>query len=189
MQKFRRFFPQPEELRNSRWLSWAGPMLQHPRLWHFSRRGVALGVALGIFFGVLFPVAQMPLSAAVAVALRANLPGAVASTLVTNPFTFGPIYYGSWRLGKALLNEPVTAQEERTMAEEPLPAATVPEQVQQSWFGTALARVKAVGKPLLLGLLVVATVSAVSAYFLILWLWSLFTLRKRRQRRGAHKGA
>lgn len=182
MQKFRRFLPDSEALRNSRWLRWAGPTLKHPRLWHFSRRGVALGVALGIFFGVMFPVAQMPLSAAVAVVLRANLPGAVASTLVTNPFTFGPIYYGSWRLGKALLNEPVTAQEERTMAEEPVPAPTAQERVQQSWFGNALARVKAVGKPLLLGLLVVATVSAVSAYFLTLWLWSMLTLRKRRRR-------
>jgi uncharacterized protein (DUF2062 family) len=182
MQKFRRYFPKPEELRKSRWLSWAGPTLQHPRLWHFSRRGVALGLALGIFFGLLIPMAQIPVSAAVAVVLRANVPGAVASTLVTNPLTFGPIYYGAWRLGKALLNEPVTAQEERTMAEEPLPAATAQEQVQQSWFGNALARIKAVGKPLLLGLLIFATVGAFCAYFLTLWLWSLFTVRKRRKR-------
>ena len=57
-----------------------GPILQHPRLWHVSRRGIALGVALGLFFGLLLPIAQIPMSAGVAVALRANVPAAVAST-------------------------------------------------------------------------------------------------------------
>jgi uncharacterized protein len=185
MRFFKRYIPHPDELRASRWLRWAGPTLQHPRLWHFTRRGVALGVALGIFFGLLIPLAQIPVSAVVAVVLRANVPGAVASTLVTNPATFGPIYYGAWRLGKALLNEPVTLAEERAMAEDPPPAPTAAEQVQQSWFGTALARVKAVGKPLLLGLSIVATVSSVAAYFLTLWIWSFFTVRKRRRRSEA----
>lgn len=83
-----------------------GPVLQHPRLWHVSRRGIALGVALGMFFGLLLPIAQIPMSAAVAVALRANVPAAVASTFVSNPVTFGPIYYAAWRLGSAVLGEP-----------------------------------------------------------------------------------
>lgn len=182
MQKFRRLFPHPEELRNSRWLRWAGPLLHHPRLWHFSRRGVALGMALGVFFGLLIPLAQIPVSAAVAVMLRANVPGAVASTLVTNPATFGPIYYGAWRLGKTLLGEPATPAEERAMEEEPPPAPTAAEQVTQSWFGNALARIRSVGKPLLLGLSIIATVAGFAVYFLTLWLWSLFTVRKRRRR-------
>nr|WP_249221378.1 DUF2062 domain-containing protein [Cupriavidus sp. KK10] len=50
------------------------------------------GLALEFFFGLLIPLAQIPLSAAAAVALRANVPAAVASPLVTNPMTLGPIY-------------------------------------------------------------------------------------------------
>ncbi|MFJ4290633.1 DUF2062 domain-containing protein [Cupriavidus sp. NPDC089707] len=66
-------------------------------------------MALGFFFGLLIPLAQIPRSAAAAVALRANVPAAVASTLVTNPLTFGPIYYAAWRVGSAILGEPVDA--------------------------------------------------------------------------------
>ena len=69
-----------------------------------------MGVAVGVFFGLLLPVAQIPVSAAVAVLLRANLPMAVASTLVTNPVTFGPVYYGAYRLGKALLGASAPAE-------------------------------------------------------------------------------
>jgi uncharacterized protein (DUF2062 family) len=98
--------PSAEALRANRWLRWLGPALHHPKLWHISRRGLALGMALGVFFGLLIPLAQIPLSAAAAVALRANVPAAVASTLVTNPVTFGPIYYAAWRVGSAMLGEP-----------------------------------------------------------------------------------
>ncbi|TXC67466.1 DUF2062 domain-containing protein [Piscinibacter aquaticus] len=72
-----------------------GPALHHPRLWHLNRRGVALGLALGLFFGLLIPIAQIPLAGGAAVLLRANVPMAVASTLVTNPVTFGPVYYAA----------------------------------------------------------------------------------------------
>ncbi|MDO9012805.1 MAG: DUF2062 domain-containing protein [Gallionella sp.] len=72
----------------------AGPdTARYPRLWRPTRHGVALGVALGIFFGLLVPLAQIPLSVGMAVLLRANVPTAIASTLVSNPVTFGPIYY------------------------------------------------------------------------------------------------
>ncbi len=130
----------------SRWLRWLGPALQHPRLWHMSRRGIALGAAIGVFFGFLIPVAQIPLSAAVAVALRANLPTAVASTLVTNPVTFGPVYYAAWRVGSAVLGEPGDP------AAAP-PAALPPGSTASgSWLARTWAGLRGVGKPLLLGL-------------------------------------
>ena len=77
----------------------AGALLGHPRLWHWSRCSVALGTALGVFFGLLIPLAQIPVTAAVTVALRANLPVAVASTLIS-PVTFAPIHYSGWGKGR-----------------------------------------------------------------------------------------
>ncbi|MDZ4361464.1 MAG: DUF2062 domain-containing protein, partial [Variovorax sp.] len=71
--RIKSWLPTPDSLRSNRWLRWMGPVLADPRLWHFSRKGIALGVALGIFFGLLIPVAQMPASALFAVILRANL--------------------------------------------------------------------------------------------------------------------
>lgn len=106
-QRIKAWLPTQDSLRTNRWLRWMGPIMNHPRLWHFSRKGIAMGVAVGIFFGLLVPVAQMPISAAFAVMLRANLPMAVASTFVTNPVTFGPVYYGGLT-EESVRSEPTT---------------------------------------------------------------------------------
>ena len=167
--------PTRESVRSNRWLRWLGPALHHPRLWHTSRRGLALGVALGVFFGLLVPLAQIPLSAAAAVMLRANLPVAMASTLVTNPATFGPIYYAAWRLGSAVLGEPLP---EGKMPGAGAPPAALPD----SWIGQAVARLKAVGKPLVLGLVLLASVAGVVAYAIVSWAWAMRVLWRRRRR-------
>lgn len=97
--RLRRHLPTPHDLAANRWLRWIGPRLHHPRLWHMSRRGIAAGMSIGVFFAFLIPVAQIPFSAAVAVAMRANVPTAVASTLVTKPVTFPPVYFAAWKVG------------------------------------------------------------------------------------------
>ncbi|MEJ7932098.1 DUF2062 domain-containing protein [Ramlibacter sp. AN1015] len=176
----RRLIPTRESIRHNRWLHWLGPALHHPRLWHLSRRGLAMGVAIGIFFGVLIPIAQIPLSAAAAVVLRANLPGAVASTLVTNPATFGPIYYAAWRLGSALIGEPVTGQAPQEMPEADVEIEAVV--ARESWLGRAIGRLMAIGRPLLLGLTVLAAASGLAAYALISWVWAVRVRMRRRNR-------
>ena len=178
LERLRALLPDSDAVRNYRWLQWMGPSLHHPRLWHMSRRGLALGVALGIFFGLLIPVAQIPVSAAAAVVLRANIPGAVASTLVTNPATFGPIYYAAWRVGSALLGEPEPgAAPALTQA---IPAAASHE--GESWWERALQRVGQVGKPLLLGLTLFAVSLSTLSYLLVSWAWTLRVRHKRRRR-------
>lgn len=103
MERFKRWLPDAAQVRDNRWLRWLGPALYHPALWSLRRRGFARGMSLGIFFGLLIPVAQIPLSACAAVLLRAHVPAAIASTLVTNPVTFGPVYYAAWKLGDFML--------------------------------------------------------------------------------------
>ncbi len=181
-----------------------GPILQHPRLWHVSRRGIALGVALGLFFGLLLPIAQIPMSAAVAVALRANVPAAVASTFVSNPLTFGPIYYAAWRLGSAVLGEggPPPAPEALAAVAEggagvnlipggAGPAAQPAEVEEESWWTQTRRRVLGVGKPLVLGLALIASVTSVLIYFAVSWVWTLRTrmARRRRVKTGRGRGA
>lgn len=85
---WRRLIPGREALLANRWLRWLALWLGHPKLWHWSRRGVALGVALGVFFGLLITLAQIPVTAAATIVLRANLPAVAASTLISNPVTF-----------------------------------------------------------------------------------------------------
>jgi uncharacterized protein len=176
MKGLRRFLPDREAVQRHRWLRWLGPALHHPRLWHVSRRGLALGMALGIFFGLLVPLAQIPLSAAAAVALRANVPAAVASTLVTNPVTFGPVYYAAWRLGSVILGEPADRIAAPAIEPEPVPAA------EENWWQATQRRVLGVGKPLLLGLAVLASAVGVLTYFAVSWFWTLRVWWKRRRR-------
>lgn len=108
MERFKRWLPDAAKVRDIRWLRWIGPALYHPALWSLRRRGFARGMALGIFFGLLIPFAQIPLSACAAVLLRAHVPAAIASTLVTNPVTFGPVYYVAWKLGDWMLGDAST---------------------------------------------------------------------------------
>ena len=74
-----------------------------PELWRFTRRSVPRGVALGMVTGILCPVAQIPLSALFALPFRANIPAAVLTTFITNPFTTPPLWVAAYWLGAASL--------------------------------------------------------------------------------------
>jgi uncharacterized protein len=167
LDRLKRLIPHRDHLVHSRWLRWLGPYLHHPRLWHWSRRGVAMGVALGVFFGLLIPIAQIPVSAAAAILLRANVPAAAASTLVTNPVTFGPIYYGAYQLGLWVTGQEGTQN-----------ALTPPPEDEGIW-----QRLKNLGLPLVVGLAITATLMGFLSYGLISLFWYLRVTRKRRQGR------
>lgn len=173
-QRLRGWIPTREQLLANRWLRWLSPWLGHPRLWLWSRRGVALGVALGVFFGLLIPLAQIPLSAAAAVVLRANLPAAAASTLVTNPVTFAPVYYAAYRLGAWVTGE------DAAPAPPAAAAATADSPGPGIW-----ARISALGKPLLVGLAILSTTAGLASYLIVHLLWRLHIVRRWRRRRPA----
>jgi uncharacterized protein (DUF2062 family) len=178
--RIKAWLPSADTIRQNRWLRWMGPVLNHPRLWHFSRKGIALGMALGVFFGLLIPIAQIPFSATMAVVLRANVPMAVASTLVTNPVTFGPVYYGAYHLGVWVLGQDSASLSEALQAVEAKDSVadrTWTEGVS-GWF----KKMTTVGKPLAVGLLILACVFGVLVYLLVSVIWVLKTRWSRRQR-------
>ncbi|MEN3951029.1 DUF2062 domain-containing protein [Iodidimonas sp. SYSU 1G8] len=177
--RIQRYLPDAERLRSSRWLRWLGPALHHRRLWHLSRRGVALGVAIGMFFGLLIPFGQIAAAAVLALALRANLPAAVAATLVSNPLTFAPFYYLAYRIGAALTGHP------------PVPDGALPPLPEVdgvlAWLGAWWQHVRGLGKPLIVGLAVMSVTGSVLSYALISGTWRLATVlawRRRGQRGG-----
>lgn len=161
----RRLLPDPERVRANRWLRWLGPAVLAPQLWRFTRRSVALGVALGVFFGLLIPIAQIPLSAAAAIILRANIPTAMASTLVSNPVTYAPLYYTAYRLGSVFIGEE---------APRPDAAPAAPREPGfAGWLAYWWGRIAALGRPLLLGMAIMASAAGLAAWLLITWLWRL----------------
>lgn len=165
----RRLLPTRVQIENQRWLRWLAPLLGHPRLWHWSRRGVALGVAIGVFFGLLIPLGQIPLSVTAAVLLRANVPVAAASTLVSNPVTFAPIYYGAYRLGAWM-----------TGGDTP-PPAVLAAPVPASGDLTFWAQLSGLGLPLVVGLALAASLTGLASYALISLFW-IINVRRRRKR-------
>ena len=171
LERLRARIPTREQISRNRWLAWLGPWLHQPKLWHWSRRGVAMGVALGVFFGLLIPVAQIPLSVAAAVLLRANVPAAVASTLVSNPLTFAPIYYGAYRLGVWVTGEKEPRKDIEVIGTQEI------ENTLNLW-----QRIAALGKPLVVGLCITAVLMGLLSYGLISLVWRWRTVSKRRGR-------
>lgn len=181
LDRLRRLMPTPEAMANNRWLRWLGPSLLNPRLWHMNRRGVALGAAIGVFFAFATPVAQIPLSAAVSIALRANVPAAVVATLVNTPPTFGPVYYAAWKVGSIVLDEPFD-EENKPQVLTNQPDAFQAVAPSLSGWHKWMATLQEVGKPLFLGALIFAVVFSMLAYMLVSGGWHLRVRLKRRRR-------
>ena len=174
-ERLRALMPSREQIHGNRWLAWLAPWLGHAKLWHWSRRGVALGVALGVFFGLLVPIAQIPLSVAAAVMLRANVPAAAASTFITNPITFGPLYYAAYRLGTWVTGD----------AMPPDVASSVDVSAPEINADLGLwQRMASLGRPLLAGLSIMATLMGLLTYGLItlIWRWRTLSMRRNRKR-------
>ncbi|WP_448582377.1 DUF2062 domain-containing protein [Thermaurantiacus sp.] len=104
MEWLRRHLPTREALEANRWLRPFAHKLTSPLVWRFNRRGVARGLALGLFAAFAIPIAQTPFAAAFAFGVRANLPVAALSTLVTNPITFPVVYVAAYQAGARLLD-------------------------------------------------------------------------------------
>lgn len=104
--------------------------------------------------------------------LRANLPAAAASTLITNPVSFGPLYYATYQLGSWLTGEASPPQEETDHARMPEPDKTL-------W-----QRITSLGKPHLAGLLIMASLCGLLAYAIIDMIWRWRTGWRWRGRKG-----
>lgn len=126
---------------------------------------MALGAALGVFFGFMIPVAQILASALVALVLRANLPVAAVATLVSNPFTYAPIFVLAYRTGAAVLGETPDAARVAVVEREAVEARADP----QTWSD----RFRAIGKPLALGLALFAVIGSIVTWILVQLLWRL----------------
>lgn len=168
---FRKWAPSKEVVLAPAFMRPFAKWLAHPNLWHFNRRSVSGGVAVGLFIAFLPMPFQMLLAAIAAVFFRVNVALAVAMPLLSNPFTMVPILWiayiiGSWLTGCTLA----------------LPTTGIT-------FGWVIAQLHVIWLPMLLGLLVLATLSAIISFFTIQLLWRLNVVlhkrRKQKMRRGS----
>lgn len=163
-----RCLPTRDSLERSRLLRPVAHRVLAPELWRFTRRSVPRGVALGMVTGILFPLGQIPLAALLALSVRANVPAAAATTLITNPFTTPLLWTLAYWIGHWAL------QVDEAVPGDPLRAAAESGWVQ--WLMSDAAPAIAVG------LLIVSIVMAVAGYGLSVLGWRLWTARKWRRR-------
>jgi uncharacterized protein (DUF2062 family) len=147
--------------------------LRHPNLWHLHRRSVAGGVAIGLFCGLIPGPLQMISAALLAILFRVNLPVAMFTTLYTNPFTIVPLYLLAYEIGVG-----VTGSANGTL---------VPEFPEMHWHDGLVqvwAWLFALGKPLLIGLPLLAIGLSIIGYVAVRLAWRLFVLWKWHSRNG-----
>jgi len=171
----KRFLPTRESIKQNRLLRWLGPRIHDPLLWHVNRNSVARGVAIGAFFGLMVPIAQIPAAAVAALILRGNLWVAAIATLISNPFTYGPIYIFAYRLGNSILPPAVASG---AVAADDHATTTL------QWLIDAVHWLTGIGRPLVLGMLIMAATAAIIGYFGMLLIWRLKVVIKRRRQRN-----
>ena len=174
---FRKFLPSHETIKQSRWTGWLGGWLHHPNLWHLNRHSVSGGVAIGLLTGLIPGPVQIIGGTLLAVLFRVNLPVAVVTTLYTNPFTIVPLYALAYEIGALITghNNGLSTVN-----------FSLPEMTWGNWHTVMLDWVLSLGKPLAVGLPVMAIGFSVVGYFVVrmLWYWMVvWEWRKRASRR------
>jgi len=171
---FRKYVPHHETVKSHRLLKPFGGWLLHHNLWHLHRRSVAGGVAIGLFCGLIPGPLQMISAALLAALLRVNLPVAVFTTLYTNPFTILPIYALAYEYGVLVIG----ARGNAAMALPPMPELHWNNFISGVWDWMLQ-----LGKPLLIGLPLLAVTLAFVGYFAVRLAWRVAVILKWRARR------
>ncbi|MEX1034113.1 MAG: DUF2062 domain-containing protein [Cellvibrionaceae bacterium] len=102
----KRWVPDHASVKSNPALQFLGGLLHDPNLFHLNRRSVSVAVFVGIFVAFLPMVGQMALAACLALLLRCNLPLAVLLSWISNPFTYAPIFFTTYEIGRWLLDMP-----------------------------------------------------------------------------------
>jgi uncharacterized protein (DUF2062 family) len=168
----KRWFPHHHAVHYHRSMRFLGPLIHEPDLWHLNRHSVAGAFAVGLFCAFIPLPLQMMLAGATAVALRVNLPISVSLVWITNPLTFAPIFFFNYQLGTLILGRPIQIHQFR---------------LSLDWL---ISELNTLWAPLLVGSLVVATVSAVLGYLFVRILWRILVIYQwtyRRRKRIVRK--
>ncbi|MCY7369360.1 MAG: DUF2062 domain-containing protein [Polaromonas sp.] len=150
------------KLTQHRWLRPVAHRLHDPKLWQMQHEAVARGAAIGVFWAFAAPVAQLILAAVCSVFFRANIPVAMGTTLITNPFTIGFWLYLAYEVGAVLID--------------------APPRMSKADSSSTLAWVTSFGWPAVIGMGLFAVFGSVAAYLLVKLGWRARIWIKRRGR-------
>ncbi len=171
-----RQMPTREQLEANRFVR---PFARRQELWRFTRRSVPRGVAVGLAVGIfaLIPGVQMIGAALLCVPSRGNIPLAAAMTFLSNPATTPLILAGSIFVGNTMgyhadLSTFYGLYER---------GASVSE-----WWTWLLSDA---APALLVGLFLIATISAAVGYLVSSFVWRALVGRKLRAKQARQRSA
>lgn len=171
----RHHIPTRYGIEQNRFLRPVAHRILHPVLWRFTRRSVPRGVALGVVSGILFPFVHAPVAALSALPVRANVPVAVATTLLHNPLTSVPLYFSAYHVGCWVLRW------DRVVPGQPIASNVA---AHSGWLHTLVAQV---GPATIVGLMVISAVLALIGYVGAGVVWRVRIGRKWRKRTALRK--
>lgn len=170
---FRKYLPSHESVRNHKYMGRFGRLLHHPNLWHLNRQSVAGGVAVGLFCGLVPGPLQMLTAALLAIPLRVNLPVALLATLYTNPFTIVPLYIVAYFIGSFVTGN----------SGEMTPPPDFSWSAMGAWVSAMGTWAMSLGKPLVIGLLTLASTLALVGYVAVQVGWRTWVMVQWRRRK------
>ncbi|MGH8727888.1 MAG: DUF2062 domain-containing protein [Burkholderiales bacterium] len=176
---FKKYLPSHDSIKENRFIGMFGKALQHHNLWHLHRRGVAGGVAVGLFAGLIPGPLQILTAAILSVVFKVNLPVATFVTFYSNPLTIVPIYLLAYRLGAIFTGNNNDGGLKATL--------DLDEKGITEWIPALVDWMSTLGKPLAVGLPLLAIILAVSGYFAVLGGWRLYVIHSWKKRRHARQ--
>ena len=168
----KKFLPHPRTITENKWIKVLGPRLQDPSLWHINRRSFSGAMAVGVFCAFVPIPFQMLLAAFMAVVLRVNILISVPLVWISNPITIPPMFYYCYSVGVWILG------------------TKTHDFIFELSFDWLRLEILYIWQPLLLGSLVVATISSISALIAaqLFWRYRIWTrIKIRRMRRRKNK--
>ncbi len=103
----KRWMPDPAKVKQIPGFSFLGDILHDPNLFHLNRHSVSVAFFAGLFCMLLPFPGQLIVGAILAVVARCNLPITIGLIWISNPLTFGPIFFTTYLIGTWILNTPV----------------------------------------------------------------------------------
>ena len=152
----KRLFPKLDAVKEEKILKIFGPAVLQPNLWHINKKSVSRGFAIGAFCAFLPIPGQMIIAAFLSITFAANLPISVILTWISNPFTYTPIFYFAYKIGKIIINADINVDEKEI---------------------DMLSNIKDIWEPLLLGSIILAIIGSIISYILIRVYWSITSLK------------
>ncbi len=156
----KRLMPNQDQILENKSMRLINGWLHKADVWHFNRRYVSRAALIGLFCAFIPLPMQMLIAAVACIFMRANLPISILFVWITNPLTIAPIFYGCYRLGSFLMDQP---------------AVEYSSKIDWAWFE---AQFHTIVEPLFLGSFIVGVSAAAFGYTFIDLMWRRHTVKK-----------